>query len=358
MKILIIVTTPFFIEKGSSMRVLEMVKALSGAGHKIDVVTYPVGKDPKIKGVKIHRVKSSYSSTKAGPSLGKIPVDMKLLKLAKELVSKKDYDVIQGEDTEGAFISSMIDFEGPRVYDCHNRMTEQMKLHKTYPLMPAAWVIEKIVFGKSDLVITNWAWTQKYIKQAYPKKKTVLVYDSVNTEIKKPKLDLPENYIVYTGNFEGYQGTDLLIQAYQSSGLDIPLILVGPHSKQTIKRGRSKTIFVGRQSVENTNYIIKNAMFAIIPRVHGRQPSMKIIHYLVHGKAILATDVPCNQELLKGNALFANANVKEFRVALRKLSKNQKLVRDLESKAAKISPNLTTKKQEEKLLKAYSKLKY
>ncbi|MBU1975638.1 MAG: glycosyltransferase [Nanoarchaeota archaeon] len=356
MKILLIATTPFVIEKGSSLRVFFMAKTLANAGHKVDVLTYPVGNTPKIKNLRVIRVKSGYNRTGAGPSLAKTFLNLKILSEAKKLLKKNRYDVVQGEDTEAGFIACLLRGDHKLVYDMHNRMSEQLVLHKWYPLVPLAYGVEKVLFSRPDLIITNWKRVQKQLGNR--SKPAVLIYDSVTLEKSPLKFKLPQKYIVYTGNFEHYQGVDLLVEAYWKSNTSLALILVGPHSKKTLLRPGKKGMikFLGRLSVNETNYVISNSEFCVIPRVHGKQPSMKIIHYLLNKKSVLATDIECNQEILnKQNTLFVSPDTDSIANGIKKLS-SSRLQTQLEKGIAKSLPSILPTAQEKKLIQAYKNL--
>jgi glycosyltransferase involved in cell wall biosynthesis len=359
MRILLIAATPFVIEKGSSLRVEFMVRTLAEAGHQVDVVCYPLGKDIQCKGVTIHRVKGK-ASAKAGPSVQKPVLDWRLYHAAKRLIAINHYDAIQGEDTEGGFIACLLGkkYKMPVVYDMHNKLTEQLRLHKWYPLLPFASVIERTLLTTPKLILANWKRVEAQVKEKNPKMKTLLVYDAVSLEEKKPKVKLPANYIVYTGSFASYQGVELLIQAHRLSGAAVPLVLVGEPSVAAQRLAHQGIIFTGRLPVAETNYIIKRALFCVIPRVHGKQPSMKIIHYALFKKAILATDIPCNHELLKEYrcALFVQPDVDALARGVKKLAREKKTRNALEKAAGRLARTVHPEEGKKKLIAAYAAL--
>jgi glycosyltransferase involved in cell wall biosynthesis len=60
----------------------------------------------------------------------------------------------------------------------------------------------------------------------------------------------------------------------------------------------SKTVIVlGSLSIEASNYLIVNSLAGILPRLDGS--SMKVIHYLMLGKPVIAKGTISNKELLK-----------------------------------------------------------
>jgi glycosyltransferase involved in cell wall biosynthesis len=360
MRILLIACTPYLIEKGSSLRVHFMVKSLAEAGHKVDVVCHPGGRDVKIKNVRVFRVEGRASS-KAGPSLRKPIADLRVLSWGKRLLRMNAYDVIHGEDTEGGYIACLLGkkFKKPVVYDMHNRFSEQMVLHKTYPLLPFALLIERRLFRQPSLIITNWVRVQEQLKEKNPSMPSVLVYDAVHLDEKKPKKRLPKDYVAYAGSFAPYQGVELLIEAHRLSGIKASLVLVGDPTPAAKRLAHDNVIFTGRLPVTETNYIIKRAIFTVLPRVHGKQPSMKVIHYLLFKKAIIATDIECNHELLKDGkaALFVKPDVQSMAKGMKTLTKSARQRKRLEAAAAKLIPKVSPEAGKERLIKAYSRLK-
>ena len=77
---LVILATPFYLDKGSSIRARSNVIALANSGLYIDLLTYPVGNNYKIDNVNHIRCRAPfYKKVSAGPSLSNICVDTLLL---------------------------------------------------------------------------------------------------------------------------------------------------------------------------------------------------------------------------------------------------------------------------------------
>ncbi len=76
-RLLFLAPQPFFEVRGTPINVRRMVETLAQAGYAIDLVTYPVGEDVDIPGVRILRVPGwpGLRQIPVGPSLRKIPLD-------------------------------------------------------------------------------------------------------------------------------------------------------------------------------------------------------------------------------------------------------------------------------------------
>ena len=55
MRILVVAPQPFYQERGTPIATRLLLEALQAAGHSVDVLTYHVGDDPKIPGVRVFR---------------------------------------------------------------------------------------------------------------------------------------------------------------------------------------------------------------------------------------------------------------------------------------------------------------
>lgn len=59
----------------------------------------------------------------------------------------------------------------------------------------------------------------------------------------------------------------------------------------------NRTVFTGRLNIPQSNYLIKNSIFCILPRI-TKHSSMKMIHYLIWGKPVLAKNIESNKEFV------------------------------------------------------------
>ena len=117
MKILMLAPEPFFQPRGTPISIYFRIKALSDLGHNVDLITYHLGEDKRINGLKILRIPDLFSIKiiKIGPSFAKIPLDFLLLCKATWQMMKKHYDLIFSHDgsgqrlqKSGEFLISMI----------------------------------------------------------------------------------------------------------------------------------------------------------------------------------------------------------------------------------------------------------
>jgi len=312
--ILDIVTTPYLIPKGSSLRVDSVLKKLS-KGNKIDLLVYPVGEDPKYEGVRTIRVlpKSNIKLGVSEISIKKIFLDFVILCKSFSLMIKNRYEIVHCEDFEAAFVGSILSlfFRKPRyVYDLHNTIVDNLEIsNKPKFLINIFKILSKFVYSRFDLVIANWK-----IYKNIGAKKTFLLYDESDISLKESKIPTEKEYLAYAGNFKTYQGVEEFIRTYKKVMPKFDLILIGNPTNEI--KGLVKELgleervhFTGLLDIKESNYVLSKAQFCLIPRISGDQPGLKMIHHVMLGKVSLATDIPANTEILKdgyNSVLYSN----------------------------------------------------
>jgi glycosyltransferase involved in cell wall biosynthesis len=332
-RILAIAATPFFIVKGSSLRVKSSMKMLSKE-YRVDLLTYPIGQNPKIKGLNIIRIPGPFSRALgvSKVSLYRIFLDFTLLiHTIIQLARTPDYVAIHCEDFEAALIGSLCKLfwsSKKLVYNLHNSVIDNLMINNIGGLaVTLTKPIEALVLKSCDLIIINWKQYRNY--RSIPDKPNFLFYDSVETREQSIGLTLPKRFIVYAGNYEKYQGIKEFITTYAKNRIKTRLILVGDISREiseTLRKLKleNKVIVIGKLPIEQTNYILKRSLMALSPRTRGDQPGLKTIHHLLIGKITLGTYSIPNLEILKNsvNAILYR-NERELGDILRKLDSNK-----------------------------------
>lgn len=307
-RILMIVTTPFYKEKGSSLRVYSILENLS-KNYYIDLVTYSIGRDINLKNVNIIRTTSLFKPNLkvSKPTLSKLFLDFLILMKCFKLIFFKKYDIIHTEDFESAFIGYILSFLKKYyfVYDLHNRIIDNLNIinYNNKFFLYFILFLEKKIIKKVDLIILNW--NIYYDSIIFKNKKKIIYYDKIELALRKVNLNLT-NYVVYSGNSEPYQGIFQLIKYFQKLETDVKLVLVGNMNEEikkyiTENNLSNRIIMTGILSIKETNFILNNSLFCILPRIYGSQPSMKAIHYFISEKPILAKNIKANKELLIEN---------------------------------------------------------
>lgn len=332
MKILMIAPEPIFEPRGTPLSVVGRLKTLSDLGHEIDLLTYSIGEDVVIPGVRIIRIPKipGISKIKIGPSLKKIPLDFFLFIKTCIHLFRYNYQLIHTHE-EAGFWGTLLSrvFGVPHIYDMHSSLPQQLKnFHFTNSniIMQIFIAIERWVLRYSSRVITICPDLYDLVNKTFPEKSSILIEnvidysmifgeDDVSSQIQN-ELELNNRKILlYTGTFEPYQGLDLLIKSAEkvvNINKNVLFLLVGGHKEQVefYKRMVKKLklddyfIFTGQVPPNQVNSYIRFADILLSPRTKGTNTPLKIYSYLRSGVPIVATNLLTHTQVLNSDVAF------------------------------------------------------
>ena len=129
MKILLLAPQPFYTQRGTPIAIRNLASVLGDAGHQIDLVTFPAGKDIELPNTRILRLWNI-------PLIGEVPVGFSIKKLLYDFlmiftvlwkVLTKRYDVIHAVE-ESVYIALLCaPIKSSRViYDMDSSMADQL----------------------------------------------------------------------------------------------------------------------------------------------------------------------------------------------------------------------------------------
>ena len=357
--ILFVVPQPYFAHRGSPLRVLTALRALIELGFEVDLLVYGIGEDRELEGVKIHRCWNPPFIRKVpiGASAVKILLDVFLTFKAVTLCRKNSYTVIHGVE-EAGFIAAILGkiFSVPFIFDLHSLMSEQLASNKSVVWRAIGSLVAKLeVFSirRAAGVITVGDSHANRLKQIAPKVPIVAIEDRPLELLPASAAKIAEfrqhcggqstSIIGYTGNFESYQGIELLLKAFKLASaemLDIKLLLVGGGGDsahpQFMKiqalveefRLADQVIFTGERPVSEMGLYMESADILVSPRLSGENTPLKIYSYMASGKPIVATRIKSHTQVLTDDiAYLADIEPEPFASAL------IQAVKDFHSKA-------------------------
>jgi len=326
MKILMLAPEPFFQPRGTPISVYFRIKALSDLGHRIDLITYPLGEDREFKNFKILRVPNliGIRSIKIGPSLVKIPLDGLLLARAAWALQTTRYDVVFSHE-EAAWIGAALGkiHATPHIYDMHSSLPQQLRnfeFSRSPLLRDAFLMMERFVLRHSRAVIVICRDLDEYVRKKGFGSKAVFLENFIDfadfepppfppeAALRKKKEIAPhgESVILYTGNFEPYQGLTLLIEAFAKVADPAVLLVVGGSKreheimkKKVIAQGvGGRAVFVEKVPPSHIPLFISFADVLVSPRLSGTNTPLKIYSYLKSGKPLVATNLWTHTQVL------------------------------------------------------------
>jgi glycosyltransferase involved in cell wall biosynthesis len=342
MKILMIAPEPFLEPRGTPISIYERLTGLSSLGHSVDLVTYHLGQDTEINQVRIFRIPAIpfIKEINIGPSIPKILLDALLFFKAFHMLLKNQYDLLHTHE-EASYFSVLLSklFNLPHIYDMHSSLPKQLKISKFRKIKPVIrlfeW-LEKIVLLHSDAVIAIASELEDHIHKINPDASVTIIEnlalpDLYNNEQPRTSDDLTTSLgltdkvpIIYTGNFESYQGMDLLIASAEivcARNKDAVFLLIGgrPHQIQELTNkvqsyGLSdRFIFTGRVPPNQIGKYLDLAHVLVSPRSEGLPVPLKIYSYLYTGKPVLATNISAHMGFSDyENLILADINSEAF----------------------------------------------
>ncbi|HIE51966.1 MAG TPA: glycosyltransferase family 1 protein [Armatimonadetes bacterium] len=319
MRVLMIAPQPFFQERGTPISIRQRLEVLSRWGYRIDLLTYPLGQEVHLPGVRILRLRRIpfIRQVPIGPSLRKLFLDILLFFRAWRLLRERDYDCLHTHE-EGALLGGILRrvFHLPHVYDMHSSLSEQLVNYGVIPPGPllslARWG-ERWLLRQADVVIAISPHLGRMAQQANPQAQVVVIPNRPPLTPgcgSAPRALFPSSPVVlYAGNFSRNQGLELLLQAMvhvRREGEDARLLLVGGEPRQIERLKRlarqlqvgSRVTFLGHRPLTEVARLLEQATVLVSPRCRGTNPPLKIYSYLLAGRPIVATRIPAHTQVL------------------------------------------------------------
>ena len=308
------------------MSVVGRLKALSDMGYRVDLLTYSIGKDIDLPGLRIFRIPRipGIRKVKIGPSLTKVPLDICLMVKTAIRLYIEPYDLIHTHEEAGFWgtVFSRI-FHVPHLYDMHSSLPQQLRnfqFTNSRILIRIFENLERWVLRNAQGIITICPDLYNHVKKIAPERGSVLVENVVDygmifgevdrsLEIRKANHLKGKSIALYTGTFEPYQGLDLLIQSAKRiipRVKSVVFIIVGGRPDQVAfyrkvvqEEGlENRFIFTGQVQPQEVNSYIRCADVLLSPRTSGTNTPLKIYSYLRSGVPVVATRLLTHTQVL------------------------------------------------------------
>ena len=337
-KILNIVPTPFFADRGCHMRILGEMKALEKYGYQNIIVTYHNGRD--LEGLDIRRIINIpwYKKLEAGPSIHKFYIDFLLFFKAAAVYIKEKPDIIYGHLHEGAFVGGLVKYlltfgRVPLVFDVQGSLTDELD---TFDWLKDRKVIrwffhnfEKFICSMPDFFICSSVSNGDIIKERFKKSpdSVKVVIDGVHTDFfdKQPKegfkkeLGVPEGkpLIIFTGALLAAKGIWNLVDAIPmvlEKRSDIHFLIVGYPVEETKKRIEGLGVqdnvhFTGMVDYFKLPEYLVISDIAVEPKMEkAGEASGKVINYMGAGLPVVCFDGKNNRRFLEDGGIYAADN--------------------------------------------------
>jgi glycosyltransferase involved in cell wall biosynthesis len=323
--------TPFFADRGCHVRILEEARILTAKGHRVEIVTYHIGRD--LPGIITHRTMPIpwYRKLEAGPSWHKPYLDILLFFKALSVARKFKPDLIHAHLHEGAFVGMLLKkiLRIPLLFDYQGSLTGEITDHGfigkgSFAAAVFGW-IESFINKGADAIITSSSPAADALvtSWAIPRDLVAAVPDGVNTDefiatdkaAARKMLNLPENspVAVFLGLFNRYQGIDLLLESIsllKKRGSRIHFLLMGFPDEKYRRLAAAAGIdgmitFTGKVDYDNAPRLLSAADVALSPKISLTEANGKLFNYMACGLPCLVFETPVNREILGDTGTYA-----------------------------------------------------
>jgi len=181
----------------------------------------------------------------------------------------------------------------------------------------ARWYLnhaERWAVGAADVLVTDARAIERYYADVYGVDSTYIPYGAPEsgatgtTTLEQAGLE-PGRYILYVSRFEPENNAHVLIQAHESSGLDVPLVLVGgstyegSYEESLRPLAGTRVRFLGFVFGEGYRQLQSHAMVYVqCTEVGGAHPAL--IESMGFGNAIVALDTTEHREVLAETGVY------------------------------------------------------
>lgn len=322
MKILMLAPEPFFSPRGTPFSEYHRIASLCRQGHQVDLVTYPIGRDIDITGLKIYRCLNpfGFKKVKTGPSLKKIILDFFLFFSSFRHFLFKRYDLIHTHEEAALFAVLLRKLRKvPHLYDMHSSLVQQMDNFQTTEsgliLRFFGWFEKKVLADAASVIVICPTLFEHAAKLCAPGKLTQIenfaddigaMADNTSALLLPETRSADERIVLYAGTLEPYQGIPLLLSAMPLLPPSIKLWIAGGQKDQieTLREEcrnlgvLERVHFFGQLSPEQIPFLIDRAHVLISPRSRGTNIPLKVYSYLKSGKPLVATDIYSHTQTL------------------------------------------------------------
>lgn len=328
-RVLIVTPQPFYEDRGTPIAVRYVANALSEIGVQVDLLAFPVGQDLEISNLSISRCANPLRlrHVPIGFSWRKIVLDTSLWWSFARLLSAQRYDMVHAVE-EAAYMAAALcpRFKQPFMYDMASSIPTELQrkpLFRSALVQRMLMAAERRVLKSASRVVCS-AGLADYVRAQAPEARVSdWRFPSYSTQVAPAEVDAlreelvineEQRILLYSGNFAGYQGVEMLIEAFTQARENFPdlvLVCVGATEREVAAWSKRPSApiddyvrIVPRQPREQISVYIELADFLMMPRLGGDNIPLKLYDYMASGKPIIATRQMADMPLLNDTRAF------------------------------------------------------
>ena len=308
--------------RGTPLAVRALVGVLGGLGHTVDLLTYPQGAAVSIPGVRHRRsLPLPVGRVRPGFSAAKLALDVPFLLEAFSRMATGGYDVVHAVEEAAHACAPVARLLGiPLVVDVDSSIPDQLQERGLSPANPLVWAadrLERFALARAAAVVTVCTSLTERVAARAPQASVFQIEDPplgageaaspAAAAALRRELALDERPVVfYSGNFEPYQGVELLADA----AVLVPeaqFVFMGGEPAEIAAlgaRARGRGVFAGKRPPEELPRFLAVADVLVSPRRQGVNTPFKLYTYLAAGKPVVATRIATHTQLLGDDTAF------------------------------------------------------
>jgi 1,2-diacylglycerol 3-alpha-glucosyltransferase len=316
--VVMVAACPFPVNYGTPGAIRELTVTLSEMGHDVHVVTYPNRQDLPVGQAKIHRVggEKNPDDLSAGPSTGKIFLDLLMLRELCRVVRQEKIQIIHAHNYEGALIGlfAKLITGRPVVYNAVNLMSDELASYRFIrPKFLANWLghfLDWFVPPLPDHIIA--VTTELYqwlLEHGIKKEKLTMIpcgirpamFDHPDRNRFRQKYGIGDRPVVmYTGINSAFQRVDYLVRAFSIVAKEDPeplLMIVSPldnepdlPASQALAKElgiEDRVLWIGPHPLSDLKDYLAAADVTVVPRPECPGHPIKLLNYMISGKPIV-----------------------------------------------------------------------
>jgi glycosyltransferase involved in cell wall biosynthesis len=320
-RIILLAPQPFLEVRGTPLAVRAMVGALLDLGHEIDLLTFPQGEDVALPGLRhLRSLKLPVGRVRAGASLAKLVLDVPFMVEAYCRMAFGRYDVVHAVEEAAHLAAPVARLLGlPLVVDVDSSIPDQLRYSGFARSGPLPWLAERLethALRHSAAVVTVCTSLTDGVRAKAPQARVFQVEDPPLVDAAQSPAPVeavaalrqslglgPEPIVLYSGNFEPYQGVGLLAEA-AARVKEAQFLFMGgePNEIDTLRAqaasSGARCVFSGKRPPTDLPAFVALADVLVSPRTKGENTPFKIYTYLASGKPLVATLIPSHTQLL------------------------------------------------------------
>jgi glycosyltransferase involved in cell wall biosynthesis len=322
--VLVVAPQPFYQDRGTPIALRQVLEALSELEYRVDLLTFPVGEDIELPGLRTFRAANPFGIKRVpvGLSLRKMLLDLSLISALSARLRQETYSCIHAVE-EAAFPAVLLGRRTgvPVLYDMQSSLPEQLLGSPAFRIPPLPYLLhrmERWLLNRADLVVASIGLADRVRRLAPGTRVREWRFPSFHPDASpgdaralRHRLGVPPDapVILYSGTFEAYQGLDELVGAIPLVRAQNPratFVLVGAErvngfatQEPTASLLRDGALLViKRQPRTQMAAFLRMADVLVSPRAYGGNLPLKVFDYLAAGRPIVATDIPTHRTVL------------------------------------------------------------